>query len=174
LRALGKLVAYEATQPGRKLLIWLSPGWPLITESADKLTTKDMQTDFHALVRLSIGLRDARVTVYSIDPLGADDAGSLGNVYYQNFLQGVPSAEKFRSGDLTLGVIATRSGGQVLNRSNNLAALIATCVADATSYYTLSFDSNPAAHPDEYHDIQVKIDKPGLAARTRMGYYAQP
>jgi len=168
LRALGKLVAYEATQPGRKLLIWLSPGWPLITESEDKLTSKNQQTDFQTLVKLSILLRDARITLYTIDRLGADDANSLGNVYYQNFLEGVTSAGKFRSGDLTLGVIATRSGGQVLNRSNNVAALVGTCVADANSYYSLSFDSGPAAHPDEYHDIQVKIDKPGLVARTRM------
>ena len=174
LRALGKLVAYEATQPGRKLVIWLSPGWPLITESEDKLTVKNLQTDFHTVVRLSTLLQDARATLYSIDPLGTDDAGGLRSIFYQNFLEGVPSAEKFRSGDLTLGVIATRSGGQVLNRNNDVAALIGKCVADANSYYSLSFDSNPAAHPDEYHDVQVNIGKPGLVARTRMGYYAQP
>jgi VWFA-related protein len=174
VRVLRKLIAYEVTQPGRKLVIWLSPGWPLITESADLLTAKSLQKDFQTAVRLSTGLRDGRVTLYSIDPLGTDDAGGLGSIYYQNFLQGAPSAEKFRSGDFALGVIATQSGGQVLNRSNDLAALIGKCVADANSYYSLSFDSNPAAHPDEYHDVQVKIDKPGLVPRTRMGYYAQP
>jgi hypothetical protein len=42
------------------------------------------------------------------------------------------------------------------------------------SYYSLTFDSNPAKHPDEYHDLQVKVENPGLAARTRTGYYAQP
>ena len=174
LRALGKLIAYEATQPGRKLLIWLSPGWPLITESADKLTTKDLQANFHTAVRLSLGLREALVTLYSIDPSGTDDAGSLGNVYYQNFLDGVPSADKFRSGTLTIPVIAVQSGGLVLNRSNDLAGLIAQCVADGKSYYSLAFDPSPAGHPDEYHDVQVKIDKPGVVARTRMGYYSQP
>jgi VWFA-related protein len=174
LRALGKLMAYEATQPGRKLLIWLSPGWPLITESEDKLNAKDLQTNFHTVVRLSAGLREALVTLYSIDPSGTDDAGSLSNVYYQNFLEGVPSADKFRSGGLTIPVVAVQSGGLVLNRSNDLASLIAQCVADAKSYYSLAFEPSPAGHPDEYHDVQVKIDKPGLVARTRMGYYAQP
>jgi VWFA-related protein len=174
VRALGKLVAYEATQPGRKLLIWLSSGWPLIMENEDNLPAKGQETDFHTVVRLSLGLRDAHVTLYSIDPLGTDDAGGLGSIYYQNFLEGVPSAQKFRTGDLTLGVIATQSGGQVLNRNNDVAALIGKCVADANSYYSLSFDSNAAAHADEYHDVQVKIDKPGLVARTRTGYYAQP
>jgi hypothetical protein len=122
---------------------------------------------------LSTGLREAHATLDSIDPLGMDDAGGLGNVYYQNFLEGVPSANKFQSGDLTLGVIAVQSGGQVLNRSNNVASLVASCVADAKAYYTLSFDSSAADHPDEYHSLEVKIDKPGLIARTRTGYYAQ-
>jgi VWFA-related protein len=174
LRALGKLTAYEATRPGRKLLIWLSPGWPLITDSADKLTTKDLQTNFHTVVSLSLTLRRGLITLYSIDPSGTDDAASLGNVYYQNFLDGVPSADKFRSGTLTIPVIAVQSGGLVLNRSNDVASLIAQCVADARSYYSLAFDASPGGHPDEYHDVQVKIDKPGLVARTRMGYYAQP
>ena len=174
LRALEKLTAYEATQPGRKLLIWFSQGWPLIVASADKLTDKDKQMDFHTLVKLSTGLREAHVTLDSIDPLGMDDAGGLGNVYYQNFLEGVPSANRFQSGNLTLGVIAVQSGGQVLNRSNDVASLIGRCLADAKAYYTLSFDSSAADHKDEYHSLQVKIDKPGLVARTRTGYYAQP
>jgi VWFA-related protein len=174
LRAFQKLVAYEAAQPGRKLLIWLGPGWPIITESADNLTAKDKQTDFHTLVAISTAMRDARLTAYSVDPSGADDAASLRNVYYENFLGGVLSASKFRSGDLALGVIAVQSGGLVLNRNNDISGLIAKCVADANSYYTLAFDSTPAAHPDEYHDLQVKTEKPGTVIRTRTGYYAQP
>lgn len=174
LRVFGKLVAYEATQPGRKLLIWLGPGWPLIWDSADKLLANEQQTDFHTLVKLSTGLREAQVTAYSVDPLGEADAASLRNVFYENFLDGAPSAKKFRSGDLALAVFAVHSGGLVMNRSNDVAGLIATCVADARSYYTLAFDSVPATHPDEYHDLQVKVDKPGFVVRTQAGYYAQP
>ena len=53
------------------------------------------------------------------------------------------------------------------------AGLIAGCVADAKAYYTLSFAAAAADHPNEYHNLQIKIDKPGLTARTRTGYYAQ-
>lgn len=174
LHFLQRLVAYEGTQPGRKLVIWFGSGWPLIRESADKLTTEEQESDFHMLVEISTRLRKARVTAYSVDPLGIADAGSLTNVYYENFLEGVTSAKKFRSADLVLGVFAVHSGGLVLNRSNDVAGLIAKCVADASSYYTVAFDSTPGAHPDEYRDLQVKIDKPGLVARTQTGYYAQP
>ncbi|MFZ0137196.1 MAG: hypothetical protein WAK89_09065, partial [Candidatus Sulfotelmatobacter sp.] len=104
---------------------------------------------------------------------GMDDAAGLQTVYYENYLKGVISANKVDNGNLGLQVIATQSGGQVLNKSSDVAGLIAKCVADTKAYYTLFFQAADADHPDEYHDLQVKIDKPGLTARTRTGYYAQ-
>ena len=41
-------------------------------------------------------------------------------------------------------------------------------------FYTLSFDPPYAAQPDEYHDLKVQIEAPGLSARTTAGYYDQP
>jgi hypothetical protein len=73
-----------------------------------------------------------------------------------------------------LQVLATQSGGLVLNSTNDLASAIADCVSDANAFYVLSFDAARADHPNEYHALGVTIDKPGLTARTRMGYYAQP
>jgi hypothetical protein len=55
-----------------------------------------------------------------------------------------------------------------------VAGEIAACVADANAFYVLSFDALPGDGPNEYHALDIKIDKPGLAARTRSGYYAQP
>ena len=99
---------------------------------------------------------------------------SLGRrFYYESFLKGVGSANKVQNGNLALQVLAAQSGGQVLNSNNDIAKLIATCLADAQAFYTLSFDSPPADHANEYHSLQVTIDKPGLTARTRTGYYAQ-
>ncbi len=42
------------------------------------------------------------------------------------------------------------------------------------SWYEITFDPLPADKPNEYHQIQIKLDKPGLVARTRTGYYANP
>lgn len=117
-------------------------------------------------------LREARITLYSIDPLGIHDAGGF-PFYYESFLKGVDSANKAQTGNLGLQVLAVQSGGRALNTSNDVAGSIATCLADAKAYYTLSFDSAAADHPNEYHGLQVKIGKPGLTAHTRTGYYAQ-
>jgi VWFA-related protein len=97
-----------------------------------------------------------------------------GAFYYTEFLKGVDTPSKVQGANLGLQVLAAQSGGQVLNRSNDLGDSVASCLADAKLYYTLTFDSAAARHADEYHSLQVKIDKPRLTARTRTGYYAQP
>jgi len=174
LNTLAMLATKEASQPGRKLLVWLSPGWPLLSGPNVELTTKDEEGIFAEVVRLSTALRDARITLYAVDPLGMEDAGSFQTFYYQSFLGGVTSASKAQNGNLALQVLAVQSGGVVLNSSNDTAGAIANCLADARAFYTLTFGAPRAEHPNEYHSLQVKIGKPKLKVRTRTGYYAQP
>jgi VWFA-related protein len=174
ITALKRLISYEATQPGRKLLVWFSPGWAFLSGPRIDLTKKNQEWLFNNIVGLSRELRESRITLYSVDPLGSSEAGSFRTSYYKGFLKGAPSAEKVQAGDLALQVLATQSGGKALNSNNDLTQLIASCVVDAKAYYTLAFDAVPADHPDEYHNLDVKVDKPGLTARTRTGYYAQP
>jgi VWFA-related protein len=71
-------------------------------------------------------------------------------------------------------VLATQSGGQVLFGNNDLASLIDRCVRDATSYYVVSYKPPVAGHANEYHALDVQVDRPGLKVHTRTGYYAQP
>ncbi|MHB1701470.1 MAG: VWA domain-containing protein [Acidobacteriaceae bacterium] len=172
--ALERLSAAEQTVPGRKLLIWISPGWPLLSGPEVELTSKDENNLFTTLVALSASLRKARITLSSVDPLGTADDISYRTMFYQEFEKGVPSAKKMQIGNLALQILALHSGGRVLNSSNDVASEIATAASDAEAFYTIKIVSPPATHPNEYRDISVKVDKPGLTARTRTGYYAQP
>jgi len=174
LRALGLLANYEAARPGRKLVIWVSPGWAYLSGPRMELTNTEQRHLFNSIVGMSTVLRAARITLYNVDPLGTADAGGFRTFYYQSFLKGVKSPNQVQVGNLALQVLATQSGGMVLNSSNDIAAEITRCTADASSYYELSFDPPPADGPDDYRSIEVKIGKPGLTARTRTGYYAQP
>jgi VWFA-related protein len=174
LTALERISGYEARQPGRKLLVWFSSGWPMLSGPRLELTKKNEDWLFNGVVTMSRALREARVTLYSVDPLGTSDAGSFRTFYYESFLKGVPSSSKVLPGNLALQVLAAQTGGKVLNSNNDLTKLIANCVIDAKAYYTMSFIYPPADHPDEFHSLEIKVDKPGLTARTRMGYYAQP
>jgi VWFA-related protein len=174
LRTVTSLAAYEAKQPGRKLMIWFSPGWPLLTGPSVEYTSKDEEGFFNSIVALSDQLRAADVTLYSIDPLGLADAAGVRISYYEEFLKGVPFASRAQAADLSLQVLAVQSGGRVLNSSNDITGEIAACTADAEAFYVLSFEAAHADHANEYHALEVKVDKPGTKVRTRTGYYAQP
>ena len=114
------------------------------------------------------------MTIYSIDPVGADAGARSERFYYKEFLKPVTAAKKAEPGTLALQVLATHSGGLVLSASNDITAQIDQCVSDVDVYYTLTIDTAPAERPDEYHAIDVKVATPGLTARTHSGYYAQP
>lgn len=173
LKAVHSLAAYEATQPGRKLVIWISPGWPLLSGPNIELTRNEEQQIFNSIVAASTELRQAGVTLYNIDPLGLADFGTRTS-FYKEFLKGVASPKRAEAGDLGLQVLAVQTGGLVFNTTNDLATPIAKCAADGESFYILSFEAPPADHADEYHSLAITVDKPGAAARTRTGYYAQP
>ncbi len=171
LRTVGQLADFEAKHPGRKLVIWIGPGWLFLANSRIDLSVKDQQNLFHTMVSLSYSLRNARITLYNVDPAGS---GSVRRDYYKSFVKPVTAAKQIKGGELALQVLAEQSGGLVLNSTNDLAAEIATCAADANSFYTFSFDGAVGDGPDDYHALAVKVNKPGFNTRTRAGYYAQP
>jgi VWFA-related protein len=174
LKTLTSIATDEGTSPGRKLMIWISPGWPLLTGPDIELSRKEQQQIFDSVVSASTVLRQARITLYSVDPLGLADSGGVRITYYEEFLKGLASPSRAAVADLSLQVLAVQSGGRVLNSSNNLTTEVANCAADADAFYVLSFDASRADRADEYHSLAVTVDKPGIKVRTRSGYYAQP
>ena len=171
LQGLRQLVAHLVGRPGRKLILWVSPGWPLLSGPEVQLTDKQQKGIFEDIVAISTGLRQARVTLYSIDPLGTADIGTR-TFYWESFRKGLSKANQAQMGNLGLQVIATQSGGLVLNASNDVAGELQKCIADNGVYYELSFDAPIDDRPEQYHQLEVKVGKPGLTARTRQGYYS--
>ena len=168
LKALGQVATAERQQPGRKLLIWVGPGWGTGTGAyADGTVPKE--DIFYAIRWFSSLLREARITLYSLS-VGETEPSQL----YLNYLSGVSSSEHASFMNLYRKVLAEQSGGHVLNTGFDLLHQIESCVHDPDAFYTLSFDPPLARQQNEYHDLRVQIDKPGLTALTKTGYYNQP
>jgi VWFA-related protein len=177
------LAGFEARKPGKKAVIWISPGWPMLASTGQEMYSKAKEQLFSTLVLVSTALRQARITLYSIDPQGATGGGfgrlqtkdeGFGRFSYESYLKGVSSAKEMTPPNLALQVLVTRSGGRVLTTGNDIGAQIDDCVSDTKAFYVLVFESVPTERPDEYHALEVKVDKPGLTTRTSAGYYAQP
>jgi VWFA-related protein len=170
-RAMDNIAQNEMKKPGRKLVVWVGPGWPMLDRPSDGYTETQQRRNFDAIVELSTALRQSRITVYSVAPAGA----SGGNpIHYQKFLKAVNSYRDAESGNMGLKVLATQTGGKIMGPDNDLVMQINRCIEDANAFYRISFDPAPAEHPDEYHDLKIVVDKPGTVVRTQTGYYNQP
>jgi len=174
LETLRRLTVLEAGRPGRKIILWVSPGWPLLSGPRIDLGAKQEQRIFNEVIGLSVAMRQAHITLYSVDPLGAGESVLSNQYFYQSYLKVVAKPGDAQLADLSLQVLAAQSGGLVLNGSNDIAGLLERCVADTTAYYELTFNPPPAEHANEYHHIEIKMADTGLTARARQGYYAQP
>lgn len=173
LTAVRQLATYASTIPGRTIVLWISPGWPLLSGARIYLDSKQQQQIFGDVVFFSTQLRQANVTLYNINPLGPGEP-LLRTNYYQAFVKGIKNPNQTNVGDLGLQVLAVQSGGLALESSSDVTGMLQKCLADTHSWYEINFDMPVPERPNEYHHLEVRVDKPGLYARTRDGYYAQP
>lgn len=175
-----QLLAEEREKSGRKLIVWISPGGQTVVQQEPTLSAEQRQSIFHNAVEISKQLREADVTLYIVDPSGAVDTApgidfrshlrpSDGTAFIAGANPGTA-----RLSDLDLGLIAIESGGLVLHPGNDLASSLRKCVADAATYYAISFHPGPVDRPGEYHHLEVRVAKPSLTARTIQGYYSEP
>jgi VWFA-related protein len=176
LRGLQDLIDRESARSSqdltRKVIVWLSPGWPLLSGPNIEIDAKQQESLFGRIVDFSSHFWQDNITLYSIDPSGT--ANPAHTFFWRNFLKGISKPSQVQAGDLALEVLATQSGGVALNSSNDIAAQLQKCFADLGSYYQFTFDPPHADKPNEYHQIEIRMAKPGLSARTRQGYYSQP
>ena len=180
-------MALERDKPGRKIILWVSHGWPPVVRpdfehmASEKQVQQARLQMFGNIVQLARQLHEGQITVYSIEPpaLGDLDSGFTCTTYLRPShsdadVAGVRSPTEVRWDDLGLEALALRSGGMALYPGNDLASSLRECLADTSPFYELSFDPVLTNEPNHYHQLKVQVAKPGLTARARQGYYSQP
>lgn len=175
LGALSSLAQEEGRLKGRKVLIWLSPGWALLPRTDATSDHKQATAVFQSIVSMSTLLRQARVTLYCIDPIRSAGGASLNWYRYESYLKPVSKINNADLGNLSLQVLSRQSGGDAVGfGSDYISGLIGKIVAGEDNYYYLSFVTPPADQKDVFHALKITVDKPGLTVHTRVGYYDQP
>ena len=172
LKAMPILTGYVSGQPGRKIILWVSPGWAPLSGPDINLTDDQRTRIFNQITFLSTTLREAHTSVYAIHPLGVGE--SVGRaLYYEQFTDGVKKRSDANADNLMLQVIANETGGLVRN-STGVSGLLQESVADNVAYYRLSFEPPLTEKRDVYHSLKVMVAKPGMTVATSTGYYAEP
>ena len=169
LIALGSIAIEERRRPGRKLMFWLGSGWRFDNDKGIGV--------FDFVTELSTRLREARIDLWSATEWPFYDSHGIPlpvtQFIYKDFL-GALTPDKVDFSYLTLHVVATQSGGGVLETGNDLAGLIGKRVAQASTFYSLTFDPPRTNEVDEYHTLKVEISNPDVTVHTRIGYFDEP
>ncbi len=175
LKGLSQILAKASEAKGHKIVLWISPGWPLLSGPGIDISARQADGIFGEIVGFSTNMHRANVTLYSIDPLGTQE--SVGRTfYYQEFLKGVGKPSQAQLGDLGLQVLAVQSGGLALSSSNDVRGLLAKAMRDTTAEYQITLPP-PTSAPDGdhgYHRLEVRVAQPAAKARTDQGFYTQP
>src|ERR1700761_705038 len=158
---------------GAKRIIWISPGWPLLGGPGVEINPSQRAPIFGSIVAFATELRRKQIVLDAVNPGGASqDVGQTN--FYETFLHAPRSPRDVEFGQLGLQVIAQQSGGLVLNGRNDIAGLIPHAIAQTKGGYELTFTPAPGERVNEYHELQVKVRRSGVAVHTTAGYYARP
>lgn len=172
-------------------LFWITSGFPQL---AYMTSSPEMQFSFDEMMRhISNLYLDARLTLYTIDPHGVQYDSSLPS-HNGSLDQGAVSAQQLfnmntagqfaaQTDQMTdnqavansvLGQMDALTGGRGYGNQNDIEVPLAQAVDDGSSIYTVAYSPSNKEFNGEYRHISVKVNRPGLEARTRDGYYAFP
>jgi VWFA-related protein len=140
----------------------------------------EMDTEFRP-IHLKDAFEQAKrsnVPVYTIDPRGmvqpADAVrggiGSIGGIDQPATTTSV--ARNIRHQQEWLHIVAVNTGGRAFVNQSNLTQAVEQIVQENGSFYELAYSPDPLVRDGKFHDIDVKVNRPGVRVRARHGYVA--
>jgi VWFA-related protein len=196
LRILTAIANQLAGIPGRKNLIWISEGFPLIdwsslvdvaygTEAADQMSRTMIPPargfgmadpgSFHdEMVAAMRTISDNNVAIYPVDALClfepfATMDGKSSTTVGMKALAGIQARQN------AMDVIAKRTGGKAFYETNDLKHAIRMAMDDSKTTYTLGFYPDSVQLNGKFHPLKVSVvGRPNVRLRYRQGYIDSP
>ncbi len=189
LDALRDTVTSVAGLPGRKAVVYVSDGLPMvpgrdlyyhaqrkfedlsaILESRQLDATREFQV-------LANQANSGGVTFYTIDASGllSLTSSNAENSRASTVDGGGVFADEMNQDNLQASIqyIADRTGGTSIVNVNDIGKLLGRVGADFKTYYSLGY--SPARAGDgRYHEVKVEVARKGLTVRHRDGYRDKP
>ena len=108
------------------------------------------------------------VSIYSVDPRGL----STGEFDIQDNISITTDQKYLQSTMDTLRVLAENTDGRAIVNRNDIAAGMRQITRDSSAYYLLGYNSSQAPSDGKFHEIKVRVKRPGVQVRARKGYWA--
>jgi VWFA-related protein len=143
--------------PRRKAILWVTSG-PTMGEGWSGVLSAAHRANV-TLYPLNPGGLSAELDLH-LDPALWTMAGSSRGVVRET---GVPNRKILRT-------LAEATGGFMVAGSNDPAPQLARVFAESGTYYLIGFEPAHPSNVAKWHSLQVRVNRPGLEARTRRGY----
>jgi VWFA-related protein len=174
---LQQIALSSAGMRAHKNIIWIGRGFPSLVPS--DLNPSSQQSLNNAIRSTVTLLLKARVTVYKIDPqqfaTSTTEVDIAASIDVGGGTVDAPSGGEDPSAiNFNFNVFAQQTGGRYFYGLNDLDRYIGNSLDVGNHFYTLSYRPPPDA-PDTkdgtYHTIKISMNRPGLTATTRQGFY---
>jgi hypothetical protein len=132
----------------------------------DFFDSMDVDVDLRAIYDLA---NRNNVAIYAVDPRGLAGA---------EFGLDLPAVDirtdsKYLNTTMdTLRALAENTDGRAILNRNDLTMAMKQIVLDSSAYYLLGYSTTLATPDGKFHEIDVKVNRPGTQVRHRKGYWA--
>jgi len=125
----------------------------------------DMESDLRDLTDTA---NRNNVTIYAVDPRGlaTNEFGIDQNIGPQTDRQYLNTTME------TLRTLALNTDGRAIVNRNDLTIGMKQIIRDSSAYYLLGYNSTFTATDGKFHEIKVRVKRPGVQVRARKGYWA--
>ena len=108
------------------------------------------------------------VAIYAVDPRG------LGVFEFDiNEGVGLQTDTKYLNSTMdSLRLLSEQTDGRAIVNRNDLVAGMKQITRDASAYYLIGYNSSQAPSDGKFHEIKVRVKRPGVQVRARKGYWA--
>ena len=108
------------------------------------------------------------VSIYALDPRGLA-------AFEHDINEAVPftmDQAMLRNTMDSIRVLADETDGRAIVNRNDLAAGMRQIIRDSSAYYLIGYNSSQAPSDGKFHEIKVRVKRPGVEVRHRKGYWA--
>jgi len=185
LAALQTIASNLAGIPGRKNLIWLTDGFPVLSGLTPSGRMGRNFESFEEDVRRTVQVLDAvSVAIYPVDARGMvstfdmspSTAPSTQTPRSRRAATRMDAAAKndIQQSEGTMVDVAERTGGRAYMGSNDIGEFIRDAVSDTRVTYTIAYSPSHDQWDGRFREIKVKVKRSGVEVRCRKGYFAFP
>jgi VWFA-related protein len=142
--------------------------------AADNNTLED-RAQFSASLDMNRELQDVwdacnrnNTAIYAVDPRGL----AVGGFDITANISSRTSQSYLNASLDTLRELADNTDGRAIVNRNDLAAGMKQIIRDSSAYYLVGYNSTQAPTDGKFHEIKVRVKRPGMQVRARKGYWA--